>query len=409
MKRTDGTYTIECEHIDKKLKITLDASQYKYNEIPQYESFLVPDGLFVRGVITESSEEKLELSYEIPEFATSLETIAQKSDMIDRLEAARKLSILEDSVEAICIPFMHPGNIFLISNTMVVAHRGMDGVIYPNKLDFPSFFMKYKALVVYLLNPRYNYEKLVTGEIIVKTGFLKKIMETENVKEIEAILDEQHHLLFRKQKTTQKLVKKSEFNLFRILSITFGVALLVTGVWLGILLDNTIPRHERITEAHSAYMVGNFSEAVSIMREDEPGTLPSSVQYMLASSYVNLEILTNDQRQAILNNLSPNSSEQELTYWIFIGRGEFEEALDIAYVIGDLPLRIHAYTSLYDRVYADMEMPGDQKQQLLASYRQEIENLMATLEGREPVNITESPTQDETGAQEDETNEATEE
>lgn len=409
MKRSDGTHTIECEHIANKLKITLDSSQYKYNEIRQYESFLAPDGLFVRGVIIESSEEKLELVYEMPEFAKTLEAIAQKSNMIDRLEAARKLSILEDSVEAISIPFMYPGNIFLISNSMVVAHRGMEGIIYPNKLDFTSFFMKYKALVVYLLNPLYDYEKLVTGEIMVKTGFLKKIMETESVKEIEAIIDEQHHLLFRNQQTTQKLVKKSEFNLFRFLSITFGAGLLFTGIWLGILIDKTIPRHERITEAHAAYMVGNFTEAVSIMREDEPGTLPSSVQYMLASSYVNLEILTIDQRQVILNNLSPNSSEQELTYWIFMGRGEFEEALNIAYVIGDLPLRIHAYTSLYDRVYADMEMPGDIKQQQLASYRQEIENLMAILEGREPVNITKSPTQDETGAQEDETNEATKE
>jgi len=409
MKITDGVHAIECEHIDNKLKITLDASQYKYNEVSQYESFLVTDSLFVRGVITKSSDEKLEIIYEIPEFAKSVEAIAQKSDMIDRLEATRKLSTLEDSVEAISLPFIHPENIFLISNSMVVAHRGMEGVIYPNKLDFTSFFMKYKALVVHLLNPKYDYEKLVTGEIIVKTGFLKKVMETESVSEIEAIIDEQRQRLVRNQETNERLVKKSSFNLFRIISITFGSALLVTGIWLGILLDNTIPRYERITQAHAAYMVGNFSEAVSIMREDEPHTLPSSVQYMLSSSYVNLEILTNVQRQAILNNLSPNSSEQELTYWIFIGRGKFDEALDIAYVIGDLPLRIHAYISLYDRVYADMEMPGDVKQQYLARYRQEIENLVATLEGREAVNITEPPTEAEIDAQENETNEATEE
>ncbi|MCL1989540.1 MAG: type VII secretion protein EssB [Defluviitaleaceae bacterium] len=412
MKRTDGTHQIVCEQTDNKLKVTLDASQYQYHELPQYESFLAPDGLFVRGVITQSSEEALVLTYDIPAFAKSLAILSQKAEMIKRLEAARKLSVLKDSVDAVSIPFIHPENMFLISHSMVIAHRGMVGVVHPNALDVTSFFTMYKALVVYLLNPKYDYERLVTGHITVRTGFLKKIMEATQITEVEALIDEQHNLLVRQQESGQKLVKKSQFNLFKILSLSFGLVLLMTGVWLGILLDNTIPRHERIIEAHAAYMVNNFSEAVALMREDEPQTLPSSVRYMLASSYVNLAILTNDQRQVILNNLSPNSSEQELTYWIFIGRGRFREALDIAYVIGDLPLRIHAYTLIYDMIDADMEMPGDVKQRYLAHYRQEIENLVATLEGREPVNVTQTPTQIETDAQEveiDETDEDSEE
>jgi type VII secretion protein EssB len=408
MKRTDGIDVIECEYIHNKFKITLDASQYKYNEIPQYETFLASDGLFVGGAITESSEEKLELTYDIPEYAKSLSIVLKHMDMIDRLEVARKLSSLRDYVDAINIPFIHPENIFLISNSMVIAHRGMAGIVSPTELNFTSFFRLYKALVVYVLSPKYDYEKLVSGETTVRTGFLKKVMDTKNVSEIEAIIDEQHNLLLRQKETHQKLVKKSQFNLFRILSITFGVTLLLTGIWLGILLDNTIPRYERITEAHAAYMVNNFSEAVAIMHEDEPQTLPSSVQYMLASSYVNLEILTNDQRNAILNNLSPSSSQQELTYWIFVGRGRFEEALDMAYVMGDIQLRLHTYTLLYDKVYADMNMPGDAKQQYLAQYRQEIENLVAILEGREPVNLTDIPTQTEVSAEENEADENTE-
>ena len=390
MKRTDGINVIECERSDNILNVTLNASQYKYIAILQYKPFLAAEGVYLQGKIEKSSEKKLELSYEIPKFAKSLSDISKHTDMIYQLEVARKLSLLEIFVDAVNPPFIHPDNIFLVSNSMVIAHRGMLGIVCPNELDFSTFLKEYKALVCHLLNPKYNYEKLVEGKAKVKTALLKKIMDAKSVAEVETLIDERHHILKSQQDASQKLVKKSKINLFRTLSIVFSIALLATGIWLGILLDNTIPRYERITQAYAAYVVNNFSEAVAIMRDDEPHTLPSSVQYMLASSYVQLEHLTSAQRHAILNNLSPNSSSQELSYWIFIGRGYLEYALDIAYVLGDMHLRLHAYNLLYDRTFADMDMPGNIKQQYLAEYRQEIENLLATLEGRDPVNVADT-------------------
>lgn len=388
MKKSDGTCTLELEFVANTLQVMLDASQYKYNELAQYEAYLKEDGLFTRGQIKQASEERLELVYDLGVHAKSLEDWAKSTDMMKRLELARKLSRLESVVDDARQAFIHPENIFLVTGDMQIAHRGVVGFVSPDKSESTLFLTKYKALVVHVLNPSYDYEALVKGSARVKTAIMKKIMDATNVVEVETILDDEYNALYRQHQATKKSVKKSQFSLFRFLTFTFGATLILVGIWLGILLESTLPRYERIMEAQAAYMVNNFSEAVGIMREDEPDTLPSSVLYMLASSYVQLEILTADQRQNILNNLSPSSPEQELTYWIFIGRGQFEYGLDIAYSLGDRHLRLHAYALLYEMVYADMEMPGAEKQSLLASYRQEIENLVAALEGREAVNLS---------------------
>jgi type VII secretion protein EssB len=216
---------------------------------------------------------------------------------------------------------------------------------------------------------------------VVKDKSFEKILLSESVSEVESILDEQYHALHLTQKVTERSVKKSNYGIFKFLTIVLVFLTVGMGIWLGLLLENTVPRQTRIIDAQAAYMMSNFNEATRILSEDNPRTLPSAVQYMLAVSYVELESLTMGQRQAIINNLSPSTSENELRYWIYIGRGNLVGALDIAYSIGSLPLQIHTYAHLYDYVYADMEMEGTVKQERLTRYRGNIERLRGALEG----------------------------
>ena len=144
-----------------------------------------------------------------------------------------------------------------------------------------------------------------------------------------------------------------------------------------------MPLQERIIESQAAFIVNNYGEAVRILANDNPENLPRSVQYILAASFVQLENLSLQQRNAVLGHLSPISAENELLFWIRTGRGELYSALDIALNIGDTQLILHAYANLYDMVYADPFMPGAEKQQRLDEYRRRIEELLVLLEGDE--------------------------
>ena len=380
-KLFDGYVDIEVQNNGSELAVSLEAVQYRLNAISQYELFLKSDGIFLAGRIDSASDECVKLIYELPAYSRSVLVAVKEVDLLERVEIARKFSMLDLDGNGIAQIFMHPENLILVSNQLYVAHRGLIGSVEPKESSFEQFFKQYKALVVSTLNPKYSYEKLVTGEVKVKDKMLVTIFSATSISEVEKVLDEQYNALYMTRKVTERSVKKSKYGLFKFLTVVLTVLVLGAGIWLGLLLENTVPRQNRIIEAQAAFMMNNFSNATAILSDDHPRTLPSSVQYMLASSYVQLETLTLVQRQNVLNSLSPNSTENELFYWIYLGRGHLEYALNIAYNMGDTQMILHAYTNLYDYVDADMDRPGAEKQEELTRIRRRIDELVEILEG----------------------------
>ena len=379
-KIVDGNVSIEFQRANSEFNVNLEAIQYRLESISQYELFLEANHVLLAGKIKAASDERLELVYELPAYAQSLTEAVKKTEFLERVEIARKFSVLEQDGADVAQFFIHPENLFLVSNQLYVAHRGLVGSIEPKDTNYEQFFNQYKALVISTLNPRYKYEEIVTGDVKVRDKTFAKILSATNTTEIEQILDEQYHALYTVQKLTECSVKKSRYGMFKFLTIGFAVLLVGLGIWLGLLLENTVPRQNRIIDAQAAYMVNNFNEATSILSNDDPRTLPPAVQYILAVSYVRLSTLREDQKNSVVASLSPSTSEIELRYWIYMGRGRLEEALSIAYNIGATHLKINTYAHRFDYIYVDMEMDGTDKQDYLNHYRQRMEELLELLD-----------------------------
>ena len=58
--------------------------------------------------------------------------------------------------------------------------------------------------------------------------------------------------------------------------------------------------------------------------------MPYVVLYELAHSSVINEELTEEQKKNVLNNITLQTDAMYLRYWIYIGRGEAEKAIDLA-------------------------------------------------------------------------------
>jgi len=380
-KIEDGNVSIEFQRTNNEFKANLEAAQYNLESINQYELFLAANHVLLAGKVASASDERLELVYDLPVHAKSITEAVKKAEFLERVEIARKFSVLKQDGADVAPFFIHPDNLFLVSNQLYIAHRGLTGSIDPKETSHDQFLTQYKALVVSTLNPRYKFEEVVTGKVTIRDKAFAKILSATTTVEIEHVLDEQYHALYTAREITERSVKKSRYSTFKFLAIGFAVILVGMGIWLGLLLENTVPRQNRIINAQAAYMVNDFNESTSLLSDDDPRTLPPAVQYMLAASYVQLTTLRTVQRQAVLNNLSPSTSEIELRYWIYIGRGRLVEALDIAYSLGDTHLKINAYALRYDYVYADMNMPGAEKQNHLNRYLERMEELNALLDG----------------------------
>ena len=122
-------------------------------------------------------------------------------------------------------------------------------------------------------------------------------------------------------------------------------------------------------------MATNYDKTIDALDSYSVNRLPKSAKYVLATSFVKLDNLSSEQTEAVLNTITQSSDDMILNYWIYLGRGDLEKALDVAQNIGDTQLILHAYTNLYEKVKADTDMSGSEKQKKLKEYEKEISEL----------------------------------
>lgn len=378
---TNGKTTISVNREEKELQVTLEAGQYHFSNLAQYAPFLQGNDRLLPGKVLHATDEQLQIAYQLPEASLSLAEALLTMDDLDKLSLVRGYGACMAFQEEAAVLFLHPRNLFLSGGQLQVAHRGLAQCVEPEHNPPEDFMMQYKALIIWALQEKLEFEDLVKGKVQAKDTFSDEIMDAESVAEVEALLNQQYQTMKRTRMESQRLVKKGRYTAFRVMAVTFAVAAVGLGVWAGAMQTNILPEKERVIESQTAFIKKDYNEATSILEGDEARSLPKGVQYILAESYIHLEALTPEQKEAVLNNLSVDSSENTLLYWIESGRGKFEDALSIAQNIGDHQLILHAYTKLYDATKADTRMSGEKKQELLSQYQEKIDEYLKLLNG----------------------------
>ncbi|VDY72769.1 ESAT-6/WXG100 secretion system protein [Streptococcus sanguinis] len=131
---------------------------------------------------------------------------------------------------------------------------------------------------------------------------------------------------------------------------------------------------------HQSHFISkHYDDVADDLQKFQVNRLGKEAKYVLASSYVHLDNLSEEQKSSVLNTITPSSEENLLDYWIYLGRGDYKKSLDLAQNIGDDQLTLHAYTNLYEQTREDKNMKGAKKQKKLSEYRKEIEELSKKL------------------------------
>ena len=161
--------------------------------------------------------------------------------------------------------------------------------------------------------------------------------------------------------------------------IVLAVATLTLGFFTYKSYSRDLPLKNAVIDSQAAFMATDYDKAIDILEPYGINRLPKSAKYVLATSFVKLDNLNSEQMEAVLNTITQSSDETILNYWIYLGRGDLEKALDVAQNIGDTQLILHAYTNLYEKVKADTKMSGSDKQKKLNEYEKEISKLSKEL------------------------------
>lgn len=80
--------------------------------------------------------------------------------------------------------------------------------IVPYAADKTQFFKQYRALILFLLHPRFNYDQLIDGSGTLKDSLSKQIQKANTINEIDKIIGDQIIREKAKREKENKLVTK---------------------------------------------------------------------------------------------------------------------------------------------------------------------------------------------------------
>ena len=367
------TDKIEIKHSEEKVKVILSPNQFSRLKIDTIENY-------VDATVTLEDNGYLTLLYQKPKLSYSLkDLIAEDLSEVKRLELAQKMESISFSEHNFKIPFIHPKNIFLQGSVVKILYFGLEGIMEPIPYTSETFLMTYKALIVSILRPKLDFELLVNGIAAISDSLVQDIVACESYDDVIKYIHEAYDKAYQEEKKKKIAVSKLTW---RILSIGIGIFSVAT-ITLGVLAAYyhfwSIPIQKATINAQSHFINKQYDSVADDLQGVAVNRLSKEAKFVLASAYVRLDNLSEEQKSSVLNTITPSSEDNLLDYWIYLGKGDYKKSLDLAQNIGDDQLTLHAYTNLYEQTREDKNMNGAEKQKKLGEYRKEIEELSKKL------------------------------
>ncbi|QTN00544.1 type VII secretion protein EssB [Sediminibacillus dalangtanensis] len=293
----------------------------------------------------------------------------------EKLRLLCNLGKLESYLSTRITVFLHPDNVVFDDNLMpVVVYRGIRGLVPPYEMEESSFLKQYKCFIIALFSKKYDFDQLYNGSLndVKETDFQRKVSEIDDLEELHAYLLESYEEEQRKTEKTMSVVPTKRFKLFKQLSIGMIVAavlLAVPVVYYGLL---KVPFQDDLLAAHGEYLASSNSGVISTLEDADPEKLPQQTKYILANAYINVENLSESEKEVILKNVSLKSDENYLLYWIYNGRGDFDQALETAKYIDDPQLIMYGLIKKIEQAKNNPDLSGTERDELVNELQDEL-------------------------------------
>ena len=240
-----------------------------------------------------------------------------------------------------------------------------------------DFIEEYKALIGCMLHPRYHFDDYLKGggSLYKKKKLLRPFIGAQTVSDIKNILKEQYARESKIQRQEKVFVDRRRYKIMQILTPVLLALFLIAGfvaVYIGLI---ALPFERTLLASEHYFLREDFDSAIDSLRNIEPESLPKETRYQLARAYVNSESLTRAQKDNILSGLTVRTEDNILYYWIYIGRLDFDNAIDMAHRIGSDELILYALVSYEVHVQNDAALTGEEKSTRLSELSQQISNL----------------------------------
>lgn len=315
-----------------------------------------------------------------------------------------------------------PENILIDESlTAYFLHYGVKESIPPYERNKERLWAETKAIIAAAVQPKYKFDQYIQfSKSIELSPVAVKIMEAKDEQELLTIIQDQLQLLEKEEKKYTKIAK-TKWNWVRYSLIGLLLVLLPLGIYTGYAAFVIQPQQEAYVAVQAPYIQGNYSEIIDQLAQYDFEKMPNVIQYELSLAYIVNETLTEEQKENVLKTITLQTDPYYFKYWIYIGRGQVEEALTVARQLEDLDLIMLALLHYEESIKADRELDGEEREQLLDKVQTEINEVTKQLEelkealesedvntddGKDPVSKQEQEKAEEKNTVPESTNEA---
>ena len=379
---------------EQSIAFTFQIEKIKLDD-PTEISFLKEINPKIKKEITMMDDE-LSILHTIPNTYTFLPRLDQV-DVRDQLRIAYKVV---QKAEIHSLSRIHllvcPENIVLDQGlNPYFLHFGVKESLPPYEKNSDQLLKEVKATVSAIVDKQYSFEQYVHYfETLKLSDFTKKVSTAQSFNELISIIEEriQHENV---EKELLMTVNKKTWKINRYVLYGVSLCLIPALVYSMYSLFFLQPKQTSFIHAQEKFLNNEYSEVVTALQPYEFKEMPKVTQYELSMSYIINESLTEEQKEVIRNTVSLQSDPLYFEYWILIGRGNAEEALDIARYLEDRSLILYGLVKYKEQVKSNDDLDREERQQLLADIESEITEYQDEIKQEEEEQATSEETQEE--------------
>lgn len=355
--------------VTKKKQDLYASNIYQYHKLAEEKYCFVPCRV-------EEAQDELEFTF----FTENMTLLTRVRDMELSVKYGILVQILEICMEHPQYCFsLCPDNLYLdMQNRVRVLERDFleNGIFGEERLT------EVLALAGCILQKKYSYDDFYKGGLKLlsrqrRTRFLTEITTVDEALEVfrsrQKEAREQQNLILVGRESYRY---RTAFLIITSLGCVVLAALFVyQKVW------QTDPMASAL-QAERYYMENNLTAVADALASTPVSEMDAHEKYILAVTYIrgqSIDSFDYGTKERLISKLSWQGDENLLDYWIYLGRLDVDQALDVAMRISDNQLTLYAYLQKLEQVSMDTQLPGEEKTQQMETIRSRIKSLAEEL------------------------------
>lgn len=233
------------------------------------------------------------------------------------------------------------------------------------------------ALAGYLID-KHDYQTLLEVDSVQLEGS-KNLKGLLDVKSLATVCNYLDNLVTKELDILHKeriIISKTKYNTLTKNKLFYRVSLAVTIVLIITLCGYIIPLKSNKIELYEAAQNSDSIKILELVQGLNIGTMSKNEKIVADKAIINDQVELNDEQKSnIIGQLNTKTKDDILDYWMYIGKGEFDEANNCAIAVSDADMQIYALLLLINDAQNDDELDATERKELIDGYESQITDL----------------------------------